>query len=287
MVNRIALYAFFFIAWAFVCCGAPASNKNDVASATNDTFVVKNLQADKLERNYERPEAEPQPHPKPMSVGQLLVSAAVEAQSNKAINPQTSFRSGVKSIFASFDIKGFHEGSTIRVIFYRDEDIIEERDIEKQADGRYAAELKEPRGLATGDYSVEVEVEGEMYAKRTFAVGNVDAGPSLDRAALGTELKNGGMPRNEKTVFRRGGGAIKCGVKFLDLPENSRITFNWVSLADEGEEIVNTSETVVKAGGNGTTGASWNPSGSVSTGRYKVEILVDEIKMAELVFTVK
>ncbi len=222
-----------------------------------------------------------------LRVRKLLTSPALEVQTNVAIKPTSSFRKRIKKVYASFTVTGLEAGGTIRVLFYRDESLIEEFDIESEGEKRYAAALENPKGLARGDYAVEVEVEGDMFARRTFFVGDTNIGPAVERAALGTALNRNRMPKRQKKVFKRGTPAIRCGLSLLSLPDDATVEVQWVALKDNGEKLLHTTETKVQQGGSSTVGMTWKPGGKLSLGPHKAVILVNKRKLEELPFIVK
>ncbi len=226
------------------------------------------------------------PRAEPKRAKELKTSMAVEVGTNNAINPTTSFRRGTKRVIASFYVSGIRPGGTIRVLWYRDGNLIDEIDIESEGDKRYTDTLAKPKGLS-GDYSVEVELEGEVFAGRSFIVGADDVGPAIDRVVLGTGVAKNGMPKREKTVFKSDAHAIGCGVRLIGLSVDSKIQLQWVALTQDGEEILHTCETEIKKGKKARAGITWEPDGDLKPGPYKAVISLGGRKIEELAFSVE
>ncbi|MCP4679312.1 MAG: hypothetical protein GY854_28255 [Deltaproteobacteria bacterium] len=221
------------------------------------------------------------------SVKALKVTEAVEVRSNTAINPKQSFRTGVRKIYASFQVNGVGPGGTIRVLWYQDDELFREDDIECEGEKRYAVPLERGKKLTNGDYAVEVEVDGEMFARRTFHVGGDNVSPVVEYAALGGTKGKNRIPKRAKTVFKSNVHAIRCGVRFLDLPDNAKIEVQWISFEDEGEKLLHTSNTEVPKGGTSNVTLDWKPEGDLTPGPHKAVVLLGGRKMRELAFTVE
>jgi hypothetical protein len=222
-----------------------------------------------------------------LRVKELAVSESVEVQTKKAINAATSFRQGVSKVFAGFFVGGLEAGATIRVLWYHNDELVREDDLESEGEKRYVQVFENAKGLAQGDWAVEVEVEREMFARRTFFVGGGNIGPVIDRVALGASLGKNGMPKKETTVFNRNARVIHCGMRILDLPDGSSVEVEWVSLKEGDEEVVHSTETKIENGGTTTVSSAWEPGGKLSAGSYMVVISLNGRKMTELPFTVK
>ncbi len=292
MQRRIALFVCVAAFSTLIRCGGAGSNSADettsqssAASEQEDTGGTGNIDESSMltaptgvgeEKRSER-----------RSVKELKVTEAVEVLSNKAINPKKSFRSGVRKIYASFKVNGVGSGGTIRVLWYRDEELFLEDDIECEGEKRYAVPLEKRKKLSGGDYAVEVEVDGEMFARRTFHVGGSNVSPVIEHAALGGTKGKNRIPRRAKTVFKSNVRAIRCGVRFLDLPENAKIEVKWVLFEDEGEKLLHTSNTEVKKGGTSNVTLDWKPEGDLTPGQHKAVVLLGSRKMWELAFTVE
>ncbi|MCP4600088.1 MAG: hypothetical protein GY847_06040 [Proteobacteria bacterium] len=220
-------------------------------------------------------------------VKELAVAAAVEVQTNRAIDAKLSFRKRIKKVFASFFVSGLEEGATIRVLWYHNEELKEEYDIESKGEKRYAVVFNNRKGLANGDWSVEVEVLGEVFAERTFFIGDDSSGPGIDRAALGTSLGRNRMPKRVKTIFKPNTNVIRCGIRFLDMPQDTKIEVQWVSLNNGSEKLLHTSDAEIQKSGSSAIGVEWNPDGNLQPGPYKAAILVNGRKMEELPFTIE
>ncbi len=218
-------------------------------------------------------------------VKELSVTPAVEVRTNRALRPISSFHKGTKRVFATFYVSGLESGGTIRLLWHHDEELVREDDLECEGEKRYAVAFENRKRLARGDWGVDVEVRGEVFASRTFFVGDTGGGPAIDRAALGA--KAGRMPGRGKTVFKADSKVIHCGIRFLHASEDSKIEVRWISLGDDGEELVHTSSSKVNKDGKSTVGVTWKPDAALSPGPYKATIVVNTRKLEELAFTVE
>jgi hypothetical protein len=221
-----------------------------------------------------------------LSVKELKVALSVD-DNQRAVDPTNSIPRGVKKVHASFFVNGVEPGAGIRVSWYRDDNLIDEMDIESGGAKRYSAVFEQKKALPIGDYAVEVEVLGNMLARRTFYVGDTSGKPVIDQAGLGTKLGKNRLPSNIKTSFRPGTRSIKCGVQFAFVPDNSKVEVKWVSMANGAEDVLHISEVTIKKGGPSSIGLGWNPGKKLVTGPYKALIAVNDVVYRELPFTVK
>ncbi len=222
-----------------------------------------------------------------VSVKQLKVSLAVD-EKNNAVSASNSLPKGVKKIHASFYVLGVEEGATIRVKWYRDEDdLIDEADIESFGEKRYSTPLQRNKSLAIGDYVVEVEILGEVFARRSFYVGDSSGRPVIDQAALGTALGKDQMPKRAKTAFKQGTRQINCGVQFAFVPENSAVEVSWVSLAGGSEDVLHISHVSIKKSGTSAIGVGWKPKKKLPQGPYKAVVSVNNVAYKEIPFVIE
>ncbi len=222
-----------------------------------------------------------------VAVKSLKVSHSVEVGTNVAIKPKHAFHRGIRKIYASFKVIGLEEGATIRVMWFQNENMIEEHDIVSEGEKRYSVLIEDKRGLADAAYKVEVEVEGEVMAGRTFEVGGKTISPVVDFARLGPKMGNNQMPKKDIRAFKTSTKKIHCGIRFLGLPDVAKVKVNWVHMAESGENILETTETEIEGGGTANAGLTFKPSGKLEVGQYKATVYLDGTKMEELSFTVE
>ncbi|MDJ0762297.1 MAG: hypothetical protein QNJ97_04855 [Myxococcota bacterium] len=222
-----------------------------------------------------------------LRVKELAVATSLEVQTKKVINPKTSFRRGTKNIMASFFVSGLEIGATIRALWYRDDQLIEENDIESQGEQRYAVSLESKKGLRKGDYAIEVEIDGEVMAHRSFHIGGEAVAPEVDRALLGTKLGKNHLPQHPKSVFPSKTKTLACGIRFVNLPEDAHVQVKWIAIKEGGIDLLETSESRVPEGGNASLGLTWQPGSKLASGPHAAVIFLNDRKMAELPFTVK
>jgi hypothetical protein len=219
-------------------------------------------------------------------VKSLAVSTGVSG-SNEAQGASTSFPMGVKKLYATFHVGGIKEQSTMRVIWYLEGDVVEQTDIVFEGEKRYVSTYEQRKNLARGDYAVEVDLDGEVYARRTFYVGDSMAGPTIEEATLGTALGKKQMPKKAMTVFKKKTRAIHCGIRFISAPEGAEVTVEWIGIRDGQEQSLETTRTTVKNSGPGTVSMAWKPGGTLEAGPHKASISVNGQKLQEIAFTVE
>lgn len=218
-------------------------------------------------------------------VKELAVSLQVEAGTNVAVSPSSSLPMGIKKVYASFYVGGVEPGNTIRVRWYLEDGLVDEQDIESEGEKRYATFYEQKKGLARGDYAVEVEAE-QGFSRRTFFVGDTSGGPVIEEASLGTAAGKGGMPKKAMTRFKQKSGTIRCGIRFITAPKGAEVEVKWISGVDGGEDVLETTASTVKSGGPSTVGMTWKP-GTLKPGPYKAVIAVDGSNLMEIPFTVE
>ncbi len=290
MTHTLRMTLFAGIVLTMVACGAAESinstTNRDLAEPARSESLIP-AQPDPDPPVVTRPQP-PMPKKKAQRASRLMFSTAVAAASGEPLNPQESFGGRPKKIVASFDVTGFEEGATIRVLWYRNDELIDEHDLECTGERRYTDALQSKRGLADGEYSAEVEIDGTSMLTRTFTVGRAPRGTVVvERAALGTALGKNRMPKRAKKVFGPGTKVMRCGVRFSGLAEDGVVLFQWFSLVDGAEEQLHSFDTPVKAGKSATAAASWRPGRKLTRGPYRVTISLNGTRMAELPFTVK
>ncbi len=219
-------------------------------------------------------------------VKELAVSLQVEAGTNVAVSPSTSLPMGIKKVYASFYVGGVEPGNTIRVRWYLEDGLVDEQDIESEGEKRYAVSYEHKKGLARGDYAVEVEA-AQGFSRRTFFVGDTSGAPVIEEASLGTAVGKNGMPKTAVTRFKKKTGIIRCGIRFITAQKGAEVEVRWISGAEGGEDLLETTTSTVKNGGAGTVGMSWKPGGSLKPGPYKAVIAVDGSTLREISFTVE
>jgi hypothetical protein len=220
-------------------------------------------------------------------VRELNVSTAVEVGSHKAIEPRSSFHAGAWKIFATFLVRTADPNPFVRVSWYRGEALLFANDLECGGDVRCFDVYETKKKITAGDYAVEVDVNGEMLARRTFAVGEEPIGPVLDRAALGVAAGKPTMPKSSKAVFKGGVRGLRCGVRLFALPEVAVVRVQWIALGDGGEALRGSSQSTVEGGGTRIAVLDWEPGEVIPAGSYKAVILLGERKLDELAFTVE
>jgi hypothetical protein len=219
-------------------------------------------------------------------VKELSVTTAIEVDTNKPIKKMTTFPRGIKKVYASFFVGGLETGNTIRVIWLKDDNAVHEEDIECEGAKYYSAVYSGNKGLSNGDWGVDIHINGEVFASRSFFVGDDSSGPVIEQAALGTKLGKNRMPKKPTTSFKQGTGEISCGLRFLSLPDDSKVDIEWISMVGGSETPLKTTTTTVEKGGAPSVGMTWRP-GKIEPGPYKAAIYVNSTKIHELAFEVE
>jgi hypothetical protein len=201
----------------------------------------------------------------------------------------TEFKSGIAKLYATFDVRGAQEGSSATVRWLRSGASFDEQQLELAPEGRFGAELAAPNGLPDGAYSVEVFVDGAEAVTAEFTVGDPAVGPRVDKLELGHALGDDNLPTAATTIFARGDDAVRCGLRFLDLPAGAELALQWLAVAEDGATtLLHTTRNAVPDGGSGTLGAEWRqPDGGFEPGSYKVVVVAGEQTLAEVGFTVE
>ncbi len=212
-------------------------------------------------------------------VKKLRVATAVDRKLRPK-RPGTEFKRGTEELFATFEVEHLEDPDTAAVLWIRGKDVFSRQEVDLDGDGRFVANVASPGRLPDGRYEVAVEIGGDDLARVAFTVGDVGAGPGIDRAALGLELDDDNMPTSELDLFRRDADAIRLGVRFLDLPAGAVIEVRWLAGGgdwDDPDALWHTTRTAVPGGGSGTMGAIWpRPAAGFEPGDYRAVIGVDD-----------
>lgn len=222
-----------------------------------------------------------------LKVKGLAVSGAVETETYRPIKSSGSFRKGTKKVFASFYVGGLEPGASILVRWLHEDETVKEEDLASEGEKRYAVSIQNPRGLAFGDWTVEVEILGDVFAARSFFMGDESSGTAVEEAALGTAIGKNKMPKKAKTSFKSKPGTIHCGIRFLYAPAGSNIEIRWVSMTQGSGDILQTTAAKVKNEGPAAMNMAWRPGKALPAGPYKAVILADGVVLQELPFEIK
>ncbi len=224
-------------------------------------------------------------------VSGLAVSTAVGGKM-KPKHPASQFRSGTGTLYATFAVDGAAEGASASVQWLRNGETFQEQVVDVAPTGRFGADVSAPDGLPDGKYSVVVALDGAEIVESGFTVGDASpgSGPRVDKLAFGRELGSDSMPTTEVEFFSRHDDAVRCGLRFLDLPADSEISIQWTAVGDSGSDpiVFHTTKSAVPAGGSGTMAAEWrHPDSGFEPGRYKAVVLVGGEVLAEGEFTIE
>ncbi len=218
----------------------------------------------------------------------LLVSSAVTAWTNEAIEPRTSFSKGTRRIYAGFQVRTSSPNPYVRVAWLRGGKELAVNDLECGAEVRCVDAYEKGKQVPLGDYEVEIDVNGEVMARRSFHVGGDSVSPMLMYAALGVAKgKKKQMPRRHNKVFKGRMSGLRCGVRIANLPDEAVVKVAWIAVTDTGEEEKYVAEDIVKGGGSKIAVVDWPIDGALEPGRYKAVINLGSRKLEELPFTVK
>lgn len=222
--------------------------------------------------------------------GGLAVSTRVGAKM-KPKRPGSTFPSGTGKLFATFDVEGAAGQASATVQWRRNGEPFHEENIDVAPRGRFGVEVVAPEGLPDGSYTVVVALDGAEPVEIGFVVGDsAGSGPRVDRLALGKLLGEDGMPETETTYFSTSDDAVRCGLRFLDLPAGAELSVQWTALAADGSDpiVYHTTRNALPAGGSGTMAAEWKqPPNGFEPGSYRVVVLSGGAALAELGFTIE
>jgi len=223
-------------------------------------------------------------------VRELNVSGAVEAYTNKALEPRTSFHQGISKIYVSFLVRTDDERPYVRVSWLLDDEVFLQNDLECGGDVRCVDVYEAKKPIVGGDYGVEVDVNGEVLSHKTFHVGDTPVAPVLDFAALGVAKGKKKMPRGSPkgpVAVKSGVKGLRVGFKLLALPDEATVRVKWVAVRDGGDELLDTTEVALTGGGAKTEVVDWEPETPLEPGRYKAMITLGERVLEELGFTIE
>ncbi|MDD5308599.1 MAG: hypothetical protein PHU25_14875 [Deltaproteobacteria bacterium] len=252
-----------------------------------------------------------------------LTTAADEQRMRASAPATTSFADRVGAIFLVATLKRLPTDADIDVRWFKDSDPEPWHSSHANASDRFEfVSSFRPRGSVfdPGTYTVRVCVDGEEVGAVGFRVGSADRPPTeirelalshsvddetmkprspatsfrsgtkriaVDRAGLGLKLDKDNAPEPEMTSFRRDTPVIECGLRFVDLPRDSKVDVQWFSVEADGDMLLHTTRTGIASGGTGTLGAAWEPGHALSPGAYKAVVLVNGEAMAELPFEIR
>ncbi len=217
----------------------------------------------------------------------LMVSSAITAWTNEAIDPKSSFSRGTKRIYAVFQVRTDKPSPFVRVTWLRGEKELAVNDLEC-GEVRCVDSYEKGKQVPLGDYKVEIDVNGEVMARRSFHVGGDSVSPMLMHAALGVAKgKKKRMPKRHNEVFKGPTSGLRCGVRISNLPDEAVVRVTWIAVTDSGEEEKHKAEEIVKGGGSQTAVVDWPIDGALEPGRYKAVVNLGSRKLEELAFTVK
>ncbi len=226
----------------------------------------------------------------PFAAGVRVKKTTVSTRVTRKMKPRQparAFREKTKKLHVTFDIENASPETEVTVRWLRNDDLFNEQEVSVAPRGRFGSVIESPAGLPSGNYVVEIEANGEAKAQTRFVIGEVSDGPAVDLLALGLALGGDNLPTVEQTAFKVGHPAIKCGLRFLDVPPESIVEVQWIQLEEDSESIWHTTRTAVTAGGSGTLSAVWEANGSFAEGQYKVVVLINDAAVAEKEFTIE
>ena len=217
----------------------------------------------------------------------LMVSSAITAWTNEAIEPRSSFSKGTKRIYAVFQVRTDKPNPYVRVAWLRGEKELAVNDLECE-EVRCVDSYEKGKQVPLGDYKVEIDVNGEIMARRSFHVGGESVSPMLMHAALGVARgKKKQMPRRHNEVFKGPTSGLRCGVRISNLPDEAVVRVTWIAVTDSGEDEQYEAEEIVQGGGSKTAVVDWPIDGALKPGRYKAVVNLGSRKLEELAFTVE
>lgn len=221
-------------------------------------------------------------------VRELFVSSAVTAWTTKPIEPRESFPAGTKRVYATFLVRTTRSSSPyVRVAWLEGERELSSGVLECGGDVRCVDAYEKGKRIPDGDYEVEVQVDGEVMARRGFHVGGAPMSPMLDHVALGVARGKKTMPPRHSDTFQARTSGMRCGVRIANLPEEADVGVRWVLAAEGGDEEKFASGEKLAGGGTRTAVLDWPVEGDLAPGRYKAVVEVGSRKLAEVGFTVE
>jgi len=220
-------------------------------------------------------------------VRELNLSGAVAAYTNKAIEPRSSFHSGIRKIYASFLVRTDDENPYVRVSWSRGDSVMFENDLDCGGDVRCVDVYETKKPIPDGDYEVAIDVNGDVLSHKTFQVRGKPVGPVIDFAAVGAARGKKKMPRgsDEPVAIKGSAKGVRVGFRFLTLPDEARVKVEWVDVAS-GETLF-TNEVELTGGGTKSEVVDWKPESPLDAGEYKVVLTLGSRLVEELAFTVE
>ncbi|MFO8070832.1 MAG: hypothetical protein R6V85_03055 [Polyangia bacterium] len=219
----------------------------------------------------------------------LGISQAVTAFDNEPIKPTTSLHAGVTRVYATFRVDTDDPRPYVRVTWLRDGGVLMENDIECGKEVRCVDVYEHRKSIPEGNYEVEVEVDGDVLAGKTFHVGGKPVAPVLGFAALGPARGRKRMPRSSigpvtlpKKKLAKG---VRVGFELLTLPREAEVEVEIIAV--ESGETLHTSELEYSGGGDKSEVVDWKPETPLEPGRYKAVIRLGKRVMEELGFVVE
>ncbi len=228
----------------------------------------------------------------PLDQGAKIARIAVSPKVDRNMNPKAPakrFKRGTHRLYASFVARHVIPGSVATVRWLRNGNLFHEEDMEIDGERRYGAQITANGGLPSGAYEVEVQIDATPMGNTFFKIGNGngDGGPAIDTVRLGHQLNANNMPKKALKEFRRDTSVIQCGLRFLDVPQDSVIEIQWVQIEEDGESVCYVNRSSLAAGGSGTMGAAWEPTYELTPGQYKAVVLVNDEVLAEQDFVIR
>lgn len=217
----------------------------------------------------------------------LQISSAITAWTREPIAAKKSFPSGTKRVYATFQVRTNEPDPYVTVTWLRDGGELARGDLKCGREVRCVDSYEKGKQLPAGQYEIEVEVNGEMLASRSFHVGGDSVSPMLLHAALGVAKGKKRIPRRHKEIFKAKTSGMRCGVKVSNLPDEASFKVLWIAVTDGGDEEKHVSKVTVTGGGTKTAVLDWPVEGELAAGRYKAVVKLGARKLEELEFTVE
>ena len=220
-------------------------------------------------------------------VRELFVSAAITAWTKKPIEPRESFPTGTNRVYATFLVHTKSPSPYVNVSWLEDGRELSSGALECGGDVPCVDAYEKGKQIPDGDYEVEVQVDGEVMAQRSFHVGGAAMSPVLDHVALGVAKGKKAMPQSHSDTFKAKISGMRCGVRIANLPEEAAVEIRWVLAAEGGDEEKFVSEEKLTGGGTQSAVLDWPVESDLAPGRYKAVVEVGSRKLAEIEFTVE
>jgi len=221
----------------------------------------------------------------------LAISTAVSGKM-KPKRPTSHFKAGTTKLYATFAVENADKESSASVQWLRNGEVFHEETVDAAPFGRFGVEVTAEDGFPDGSYAVVVALDGADLVETAFTVGDTStgSGPRIDKMAFGRALGSDNMPETEVEFFSRSDDAVRCGLRFLDLPADSEISIQWTAVGDADSEAIvyHTTKNALPKGGSGTMAAEWRrPENGFEPGRYEAVVLVGGDVLAKREFTIE